>query len=531
MAETVPETPTPTTIERIALQIKSMEQRTTSVTLPRNASVLDLKQEVQVAFDVDSNRQRLIFQGRVLKDDKNLRDYANLDNGKVVHLVIRPVDAPHNPLNDDPNPGANSRTNRAAPNGRSRTFPSISSRFPLMEGYAFITLDSTIGDIGDSQSLLTSMMNAAYSSGRTPASGTAASNNTSTTNTNGARASPGGLPRTPFSFSFANSRNNNLSDLTSPIGTYPLTDRISSSLPFPPSVEVRLARTLGSMRNVRNMLEDSNIANDGTNATHPATNPVTPNSTPEQLQEIRNRLRNSGNSQSTQIGMVLNELADLMTEAVPRMRQVADDLRQENQSAAQERITSRRVLNMSRIVQGMSLINHFLGSVLASADIEASRRSAQSNTNPSSPASRPSSTRPSPTPATPASHTARSTSTSSPSLVRLPSYLFPRGMTEAIRTSSPTAVRTAIPPSRIISSPNPPLRKKEKSSLSTSCTMGESSTAETSTSTSNSAFTSTSNDTTTDDRMSQKRKLDDKEGEDQDTSKKPKTQKGKEKTE
>ncbi|GAN08108.1 hypothetical protein MAM1_0189d07615 [Mucor ambiguus] len=526
MAETLPETPTPNTIEQIALQIKSMEQRTTSVTLPRNASVLDLKQEVQVAFDVDSNRQRLIFQGRVLKDDKNLTDYANLDNGKVVHLVIRPVDAPHNPLNGmhDPNPGANTRTNRAAPNGRSRTFPSISSRFPLMEGYAFITLDSTIGDIGDSQSLLTSMMNA-YSSGRAPVSGITTGNNTSTTNTNGARASPGALPRTPFSFSFANGRNNNQSDFTSPIGTNPLTDRISSSLPFPPSVEVRLARTLGSMRNVRNMLEDSNITNDGANATHPptASNPATPNSTPEQLQEIRNRLRNSGNSQSTQIGMVLNELADLMTEAVPRMRQVADDLREENQSAEQERITSRRVLNMSRIVQGMSLINHFLGSVLASADIETSRRSAQSNTNPSSTASTPSSTRSSPIPAAAAPNTARSTSTSSPSLVRLPSYLFPRGMTEAIRTNSPAAVRTAIPPSRTVSSPNVPPRKKEKSSLCTSCTMGESSTAETS--------TSTPNNTNTDDRMSQKRKLDDKEDQDQDASKKPKTQKGKEKKE
>lgn len=99
---------------------------------------------------------------------------ANLDNGKVVHLVIRPIDAPHNPMNglcnlllyvrnnvvhyvilDDPNPGANIRhtSNRAAPNGRSRTFPTISSRFPMMEGYAFITLDSNLGDIGDSQSV------------------------------------------------------------------------------------------------------------------------------------------------------------------------------------------------------------------------------------------------------------------------------------------------------------------------------------------------------------------------------------------
>lgn len=81
--ETRPETPRPGTLEQIALQIKSLEQRTTSVTLPRNASVLQLKHEIQVAFDVDSNRQRLIFQGRVLKDDKNLTDY-----GKPVNRCV-----------------------------------------------------------------------------------------------------------------------------------------------------------------------------------------------------------------------------------------------------------------------------------------------------------------------------------------------------------------------------------------------------------------------------------------------------------
>lgn len=63
-------------LSKIALQIKSLEQRTTSVTLPRTASVLQLKQEIQIVFDVESNRQRLIFQGKVLKDDKNLDDYG-----------------------------------------------------------------------------------------------------------------------------------------------------------------------------------------------------------------------------------------------------------------------------------------------------------------------------------------------------------------------------------------------------------------------------------------------------------------------
>jgi hypothetical protein len=49
-------------------------------------------------------------------------------------------------------------------------------------------------------------------------------------------------------------------------------------------------------------------------------------------------------------------------------------------------------------------------------------------------------------------------------------------MTEAIRTNAPTAVRTTIPPSNTTPH-NAPNRKTEKSSLSTSCTIGESSVA------------------------------------------------------
>lgn len=58
---------------------------------------------------------------------------------------------------DDPNPGARHTFNRPGGTGnngpRSRIFPSISSRLPMMEGYAFITLDSNMSDIGDSQSV------------------------------------------------------------------------------------------------------------------------------------------------------------------------------------------------------------------------------------------------------------------------------------------------------------------------------------------------------------------------------------------
>jgi hypothetical protein len=58
------------------LSIKSLEQQVKSVSLPRNASVMELKQKIKLVFDVDTLRQRLIFQGKVLKDDKNLLDYG-----------------------------------------------------------------------------------------------------------------------------------------------------------------------------------------------------------------------------------------------------------------------------------------------------------------------------------------------------------------------------------------------------------------------------------------------------------------------
>ncbi|KAI8380185.1 hypothetical protein BD560DRAFT_432435 [Blakeslea trispora] len=431
-----------TSMDQIALQIKSLEQRTTSVTISRTASVLDLKQEIKIAFDVDSDRQRLIFQGRVLKDDKHLTDYANLDNGKVIHLVVRPLDAPHNPSNDEPNAGnTQNRASNIRGTSRIRSLPSISSRFPMMEGYAFITLDSTLNDIGDSQSLLSSVLNGItgglHGSGTTNNRNNPDTTSTTTTTTTTTQSNTNSRPslsnRTPFPLNLGRT---SPSDFISSLASASLSDRVTSGLPFPPSVEIRLARTLGSMRNVRIMLEDS-ATNDADVSQFPA-----PNSTPEQLQEIRNRLRNSGNSQSAQIGMVLNELADLMTEAAPRMRQVAQSLRQENQTADQERVTNRRVLNMSRIVQGMSLINHFLGSVLASADVDSGNQQRHSLFSNSSPQNRPSSP------------------------VRMSSSFFSRGNTEAIRTSTPVTVRTTRPSSS--SNTTRPLESTTSSSSSSS---------------------------------------------------------------
>ncbi|KAI9476141.1 MAG: hypothetical protein EXX96DRAFT_575923 [Benjaminiella poitrasii] len=485
-------------LEQIALQIKSLEQRTMSVTLPRNASVLDLKQEIQVVFDVESDRQRLIFQGRVLKDDKHLTDYANLDDGKVIHLVIRPAHVPHNPLNDNPNLGANTRytSNRTLPNERSRIFPSLSSRFPLLEGYTFITLGSSLrggdeADMSDLPPLLAALSNSAGSSNHERATGSRNNNSASTFDPisflNNSATHRDRHSRAPFSLS---SNRSNQTDF--PLPATPsslLTDIMASDLPFLPSIELRLARTLGSIGNVRALLELSAYNDDDPSV-------ELPNIIPEQLQELRNRLRNSGNTRSTQIGMVLSELADLITDTVPTIRETAQHSRRRNQTVEEQINTRRRIANVSHIAQGMRLINHLLGSVLAATD--ALSHSSRHSTSRSS-----------------------STASSRLSSERLASYIFPRGTTETIRTNTPEPVNTVNPSSSNINN-----KKTKKSSLSNvASSISTSSEVQ-----NNNSFSSASSSSSSNNGYTSKRKTDRMlEEDEQPNSKKPRNEKGKEK--
>lgn len=89
------------------------------------------------------------------------------------------------------------------------------------------------------------------------------------------------------------------------------------------------------MRNVRTMLNESSNEGRKICSKEPLlslfidiTSTLGVSSTTEQLQEIRNRLRNSGGSQLTQVGAALDELADLVAETIPRMRDVAQRMRE-----------------------------------------------------------------------------------------------------------------------------------------------------------------------------------------------------------
>lgn len=72
----------------MVLSIKTLEQQTKPVTISRDASVLDLKHAVQGVFQIESNRQRLIFQGKMMKDGQNLTEYGTF---LLIYLLVKGV--------------------------------------------------------------------------------------------------------------------------------------------------------------------------------------------------------------------------------------------------------------------------------------------------------------------------------------------------------------------------------------------------------------------------------------------------------
>eukprot|EP00756_Hemistasia_phaeocysticola_P021224 Hpha_TRINITY_DN15763_c5_g15::TRINITY_DN15763_c5_g15_i1::g.37050::m.37050 len=95
---------TPSSGEEVLLKLKQMDGTVHEVMAPLAWTVAQLKSEVARAADVPVERQRLVFQGRVLQDTTVLRDLA-LPSGACVHLVTRSADAPP-PAAPAPPPGA-----------------------------------------------------------------------------------------------------------------------------------------------------------------------------------------------------------------------------------------------------------------------------------------------------------------------------------------------------------------------------------------------------------------------------------------
>jgi hypothetical protein len=79
---------------QLSLKVRTLDQKTYPITICAAASVPQLKELVAVETGVTLPRQRLIYRGRVLKNDQTLASYS-LEDGHVLHLVVRatPPDA------------------------------------------------------------------------------------------------------------------------------------------------------------------------------------------------------------------------------------------------------------------------------------------------------------------------------------------------------------------------------------------------------------------------------------------------------
>ncbi|XP_058754708.1 ubiquitin-like domain-containing protein CIP73 [Vicia villosa] len=77
----------------VQLNIKTLESRIYSFQVEKNIPVSLFKEKIACEIGVPVNQQRLIFRGKVLKDEHVLSEY-HVENGHTLHLVERQPNPP-----------------------------------------------------------------------------------------------------------------------------------------------------------------------------------------------------------------------------------------------------------------------------------------------------------------------------------------------------------------------------------------------------------------------------------------------------
>ena len=138
----------------LELNVKTLESHTYTFKVNKNEMVSVFKEKIASETGVPVAQQRLIFRGRVLKDDHPLSEY-HLENGHTLHLVVRQP-AESLPSSGTPSEGATASDGNATNGGPSRNRGHISHSVVLE---SFNVADQTEGIVPDISRVIGAVLN------------------------------------------------------------------------------------------------------------------------------------------------------------------------------------------------------------------------------------------------------------------------------------------------------------------------------------------------------------------------------------